>query len=321
MRRGEKVGPEIKDRVCQWARDYPGWTQQRIAEEVFRRFHVAIHRSTVGSILVRKGVRRNVPRATSGRVEDEDLAQAERSGHWPALRDTAKALRHQLYVPLAQLLGFPWRYSDYNPALNLIATVEGLIVDLKPERETLLVALRKHLPNDAAWGHLEAWKVRVGELVKELSRFCTWVERQPETQGRSWRPEEEVRQGVPGVSLFFVKAVALEAVEAACNLPRASYDYDEVPSGSGWVLQWFRNSTSYAHLAAARDRQGALELKEAHIALRSRMAGVPQVHEVAAQHRKVLEVKEALSRELDRISRFAVFPGRCSLFPPAVPGE
>ena len=252
-------------------------------------------------------------------VEDEDPAQAERSGHWPALHDTAKALRDQLYVPLAQLLGFPWRYSDYNPALDLIATVEGLVVDLKPERETFLVVLRKHLPNDAAWAHLEAWKVGVEELARELSHLCAWAERQPEIQGRNWRPEEEVQQGVPGVTLFFVKAMILEAVEAACNLPRARYDYHEVPSESGWVLQWFRNSTSYAHLAAARDRQGAVELKEAHVALRSRMAGVSQVHEVAARHRKVLEVKEALSTELDRISRFAVFPGRCSLFPPAVP--
>ena len=67
MRRGEKVGPEIEDRVCQWARDYPGWSQQRIAKEVFVRFHVTIHRSTVGSILVRKEIRRNVPRAHSGR--------------------------------------------------------------------------------------------------------------------------------------------------------------------------------------------------------------------------------------------------------------
>jgi hypothetical protein len=321
MKQGEKVGPEIEDRVCQWARDYPGWSQQRIAKEVFTRFHVAIHRSTVGSILVRKGVKRNVPRAHSGGVEDEDLGQAERSGHWPALRDTAKALRDQLYIPLAQLLGFPWRYGDYNPALHLIGTAEGLAVDLKPERETLLVALRKHLPNDAAWDHLEAWKAEVRELARELSHLCAWVERQPETQGRSWRPEEEVRQGVPGVTLFLVKAVVLEAVEAACNLPRASYNYDEVPSGSGWVLQWFRNSTSYAHLAAARDRQGAVELKEAHVALRSRMAGTSQVHEVAAQHRKVMAVKEALSRDLDRISEFAIFPGRCFLFPPAVPVE
>jgi hypothetical protein len=69
MKRGEKVGPEIEDRVCQWARDYPGWTQQRIAEEVFRRFHVAIHRSTVGSILARKEVKRGVPRTRSGGVE------------------------------------------------------------------------------------------------------------------------------------------------------------------------------------------------------------------------------------------------------------
>jgi hypothetical protein len=48
MKRGEKVGPEIENRVCQWARDYLGWSQQRIAKEVFLSSHKTIHRSTVG---------------------------------------------------------------------------------------------------------------------------------------------------------------------------------------------------------------------------------------------------------------------------------
>jgi len=77
MKRGEKVGPEIEAKVCELARDYPAWSQMRIAGEVFQKYHLAIHRSTVGSILQRKGVRRTVPRRVAtdqGRNDQDPLA-------------------------------------------------------------------------------------------------------------------------------------------------------------------------------------------------------------------------------------------------------
>ena len=39
--------------------------------------------------------------------KDEEAEQAERSGHWPALRQAAKEAGEQLETPIAQLLGFP----------------------------------------------------------------------------------------------------------------------------------------------------------------------------------------------------------------------
>src|SRR5918996_3932370 len=106
MKRGQKTGPEIEARVCQYARDYPGWSQQRIVDEIFTSHHVKMHRSTVATILERNQIRNRYSRNQTTVEEEPD--QAERSHHWPGLRAVARKMAEELEVPLPRLLGFQW---------------------------------------------------------------------------------------------------------------------------------------------------------------------------------------------------------------------
>ena len=110
MPSGRSIGPEIEVAIHRFRRDYPGWSQQRIADEIKKRFGVAVDRSTVS---VRLNQRTRAPSEETdavSQVDVEDPAQAERSAHWPALREKALEVKNQLSVSVPQLLGLPYHF-------------------------------------------------------------------------------------------------------------------------------------------------------------------------------------------------------------------
>jgi hypothetical protein len=323
MKQGEKVGPEIEDRVCQWARDYPGWSQERIAKEVFSSFHVTIHRSTVGSILARRGVRRNVPHAHSGSVEDENPAQAERSGHWPGLRTAARTLRKQLSAPPDQLLGLG-KLGNYNSCLILESSGDQLKVTLKVEEELLFSALREHLPDKPAWDILERWKRQVKEIHRRLSELCWWVMEQPEIQGLPSVARIESATNASGLTEAYAKTVLLESVDDArrCGTVGAfrrrpiEQMYEISPQSldtNQRVLEW--KLAGLRCVIAVGEDSGELErLKGLHIRLQEDIRSIPEFRAVVECFKELGRLREALQQELQWIEHLPKFPGSCGLW-------
>ena len=174
MPRGARVGPEIEKVIVRMRGEYPGWTQKRIADEIRELFRVSIDRSTVSNVLDRNGAprpRRPGGGATESEAHREDAAQAELSGHWPALRKTAADIADQLSVPLPQLAKVPWDGVDDPLFANAAVEVRldgGPAIALAIEQDPLFEALRQHLPEHALWKLFDDWKASLVALSTAL---------------------------------------------------------------------------------------------------------------------------------------------------------
>ena len=248
----------------------------------------------------------------------EDPAQAERSGHWPALRETAEACAAGLSegVPFAQVLGFPWRvWPDYSNVLSIERQGDGVAVSLRAEGTPLFLALREHLSTNDAWSHLTEWKVEASELSRALLRLCDWPKDRPETNGVTWVSEKDVSRRAEGVTEYFTNVVVLDVAEEKCNVQPVHREYELDSVGRGrWTLKWTRNYSTYVILAASNRREELERLQIVHTALRTRMLETAEVDELVKRYHSGENIRKNLRRELDRISLMAKFPGLCSLY-------
>ena len=324
MKRGQRLPKGIEEFILTTKKASPEFTQAQIAGRVEARFRVQIDKTTVGRVIHRAGLISS-ERASGDQVfpdTAEDPEQAERSGHWPALRDDAATLHGQLYVPFAQLRGFPWQTSpDYNPNLLLGDRSHGFPVALEAERSVLFVELKEHLPSDPLWHCLDEYKKGISTVSQRLHEVCDRIRGEPELNDEVWESDQALELGVMGLTYNFVKTVALEVAEGACNLPTAdiSYELSAPVKRRKWTLCWFRHSTQYVIIAAANTRREVEELGAAHMAFRkhvkTNVGTVTPVVSVATGHRRLMGATESLKRELERIRHLAVFPGTCRLFP------
>jgi hypothetical protein len=253
-----------------------------------------------------------------GRWEkEEDSYQAERSGHWPGLRQVAQELTNQLEVPLLQLLGFPWQTSpESNGALMVEIRGEDLKLELEVERHPLFHALQEHLPQNQVWIYLQQWKSAVGYLTQGLHSLCRWVKEQSEVPGERYITVEQLRQESLGLTDYFVKLVVLEVAERLCGLPRAKFEFEvtEARGQDRWLLKRVRNSSSWAECAASNQREEIEDLQKVYASLMERLLGNPEVKGVVEGWSKVVEVRKCLEKELERIQHRARFPGVCGFY-------
>ena len=249
----------------------------------------------------------------------EDPAQAESSGHWPALRDLAKQLQGELdpRTALIQLLGFPWMNVPKHLVIEGSGTDTG--VRLEAESELIFDALKDHLPDDPAWDHLKRWKAEMSCVSAQLQRLCEWVRRQPGIHGRPFITQDKLRQEATGLTDYFASSIVLEVGEDLFNVPKALYALDvrQTPGTrplSTRVLEWTRNSTNFAYLAASTDLSDLEQLTAHHAALRDRLLASPEARELGRLHRQLEETGQALSQGLERISKLVRFPSVCRLY-------
>ncbi len=167
-KKGVKTPEPIRQFVFETKTNAPGLTDRQIVDRVVERFgeEGRIDKSTVQRLV--KGLYGELYTST------EDPGQAERSGHWRALRSVAKTLKGQIYAPLPQLLGFPWQIGDWNGALEigsnsmwhfttqltskydeLFGASEDDVLFKSSDGHILFSALKEHLPDDIAWDLLK----------------------------------------------------------------------------------------------------------------------------------------------------------------------
>ena len=312
MRRGAWVGPEIEKAVVQMRRDYPRWGQQLIADEIAKKFPVTIHRSTVSNVLDRNGVPRS-RRPGGGAIESESprehSAQAERSGHWPALRKTGAAIASELSAPLPQLAVVPW--NGVNDPLFVNEAVEvrlngGLVITLAIEQDPLFGALRQHLRNHPVWKLLDDWKASLAALSTALRALVSLAAQEPEVR--------EPRAGVT-VSDRFPLLAALDALHQI-EVPRLVGELIFEPStrGESQELRWtFHGPSMLIARAPTVEPLGATA--EAYSRLVERLITKPLTREAAKAHSATNMLRDRIEAELDQIALYVSFPGRCSLAP------
>ena len=197
----------------------------------------------MGAILNRNGVKGRVPRrrrpeaSESSGERAEGAEPAELSGHWPTLHQVAKAFRSQLHAPIPQLLDFPW-YGDWNGALETAIDKGGeLSVRLTIENDVLFWALKENLPGDLAWTLLEEWKKCVNDCCRSLSGIYGALKAHPDLNEYKWISDEAAKRGESGLTDWFAKMVVLEAVETACGLPQAHWQWEAlVPTPEAWMV-------------------------------------------------------------------------------------
>ena len=303
MPSGRSIGPEIEVAIHRFRRDYPGWSQQRIADEIKKRFGVAVDRSTV-SVRLNQGTR-----AASEETDAEDPAQAERSDHWPALRETALEVKNQLSVSVPQLLGLPYHFW---PSSTGTLVINGSTVQLAAEADPLFGSLKQHLLGQTVWGLLSAWKQQVLDLqaarakLRERVAVLSGMDAWPLGDDKATGTDSQRR------AKAFDGAVVLVAFEHAigARMPDGEYAVPRRPGGI-WNLEW-RRASSYIVIGSSRDRGSLDALRDLHAALPTSIAagGIAELF-------RVLEDQErAIGAELVRISKMATFAGRCSLWLP-----
>lgn len=316
MKRGEKVGPEIESGIIDYKRNYPGWSQVRIAHEVEKAFGITIHRSTVGNVLDRNGHGGTtlMRQRRGSRARDEDPAQAERSGHWPALKKVASTLAGQAQTPVHQLIGlvdsdrggvFPAYGDDQGFILNYqlhIAHEEGGVqAHLDAEEDLLATCLKEHLPDDPAWAALEQWKTQIASTVAALGAFTGEVEHI--VKGFTDSPALDI----------FVKTAVADVIEGKLFERSFWGDYrNELgPKVQVWRVAWGPNGTDYWWTIGSGNIQG---LEARHQELRHRLKVAPGIEELVAGLKALREQGKVVRMEFHRLSLVATFPGRCRLY-------
>lgn len=241
--------------------------------------------------------------------------QMEQSGHWPGLRQAARTLQRQLDAPLPEQLGFPWMYPG-NSALRLTFNREEVTVRLAVEDDVIFQVLKVHLPEDSAWDLLTDWEKAVGDMAKRLVRLVDLVKEQPETSDKPWVAGVEGNSIELGLTDWFAKTVALKAAETVCDADFSSYEWEylePLPERRPWVLRRVRDGSSYIDVAFASSREGLEELAALHGELQRRAEDFIETKAIATESQRVTDVTKALTKELDRVSNLALFPGRCRL--------
>jgi len=309
--RGKKTPREIEEYILQQADPELELSYGAIAERVEAEFHYDVDKTTVGRIINRGGAKLLVRRKEGQPAEDPSSAVGE---HWPSLRDQARSIGAQLEegVPLPQLLGFPWRYSDYNTGLIF---ADGKSLSLKSESHILHTCLQEHLPTDSVWQELVQWKTDVGRLQDYLAE----VTRQTSMDsGHDEVPitHDDVYSGKTGVVEFYEKSLVLINIEGSLGLDGARHDYDiRPPDGRHkWVLEWHRNSSSYVFLAASDDKNVVTDLRDSHSGAVQALAGSEVWEPVGSKYAKAEESRGRAMAAAIRISHLVSFPGKCSLY-------
>ena len=249
----------------------------------------------------------------------EDAGQAERSGHWPKMRDMAQDLgeRARLGAPLAELLDFPWRtWPDYSGAIALNPWPDQTI-SVRAEGYPIFRALTEHLPTDQVWSYLGQWKSALAGLRKDLYDLTDRVKGQAEVKrpDARWLSREQVWSGEGGLTDFFYKAAVLEIAECWCHLPPARWGYEVRPpmSKQRATLVRVRNSSSFVELAAGRCEE--LErIRDSHQEIVRRFCDLDYQRNVAESVSVANEAGIMFADRLEEISHLAVFPGICAVY-------
>ena len=231
-----------------------------------------------------------------------NAAQAERSGHWPSLRELARALSTSFYAPLSQILGLPWRHSpefNGNWTMDQSKRIEG--ISLSREENPLYDSLMEHLPGHAIWGNLAAWKVSLLELADSLHEMVNQV---------------DYDAAKPGVTLLpnLARASVLEAAEMADGRTVNTFNL-ESNGDRGYILRRYRNGSSWIDLATGDEELDLEGLKEDFLIIRTTLSASPNMTAVQEQIGNVQAAGRSTVKELERITLMAAYPGRCSFCP------
>ena len=305
MKSGQRVPRTIVDLILRKNESASNLTYAQIAEMVLAETGIGVDKSTVGNILRRRQRR---PPSVSHLIEDPN--QAEVSGHWPKLRDTAEKLGQILSSPLPQLLGFPWT-SERNPALVVRGKMEELHVSLTVENVPLFTALGEHIPDGGPWGSpwalLGRWKARVGDLVAALDQACQRV-----------REKTEIDRLAPMVAVNddFYKTVVLPVATEASGLRVMSQHFEPTTGtdGQGWLMRWYWAESSHRDIGSDPTREDLDKLERVHRDLQEHMQDTPAMNRVTQASHDLEAEKRELERSLELIANLATFPGKCHLW-------
>lgn len=313
MRSGEAIRPEIERAIVQKRKDYPAWSQQRIADEIHAQLGVALHRSTISKVLKRHGIgwsRLRYPSIHQTGDSQEDAAQAELSGHWPRLRTLASALAAAVALPLPQLLGFPWSHSLARNAWIAVYP-SGVEVRADGDDTTLMRALREHLPQHDIWGRLAAWERTGGQLAERLRELGSLVDGSDALRDWLEISKQEADEGTRGRTEWFAKSIVLVAAERAVGIGRTDDEYRirMLPHGSAGLV-WERVTNSFVPLGSAPVSEDLAELQ----ALHERMAEQLDCESIQSVHESLQTSGAELREMFGNISHQAQFAGICSLW-------
>ena len=313
MRSGERIASEVENRIVELRRDYPGWTQQQIADAIRRQFGVQVDRSSVSNVLRRRGVRgpRAAGAVSHGATADVVTARA-------ALRHTREVSRAATaLIEAVEPLPPHIMMSDHpdgvapNPEARRLAHIE---------RDYYYASLRGHIPGERVWSICERFKgehadyVRAcQDLVERLAAHLESAAGIPLRRPREWSAE----------GLYF--AAALHAYRRstwvafganARGLEGREYQIEHQGPRQGelhpvWVL-WYAGDG----LAIHRSREVLDEWRGLH----QQIIADDQFHQEAfslvAAYRRLEKMSEPM-RSLLRveIERGTFGAGRCSLCP------
>ena len=313
MDRGEHTSEPGRTAVRRLAGKSPRPTNKEMRLWIKDKFGVKISDRMIYAICQRAELPTS-SRSTSVINQPRDT-QMEASGHWPNLRQTARELSTQLFLPLTQILQFPWSYS-LNANLLFIPGKAGVTVGLSIEEEALFISLQEHLPRHRAWVLLSDWKSSAENIARGLNDLCGWVEEQPEVSGRQWLNEEEINRGEVGLTCYFSKSLALDSAEEVCSPQTGSSNWEILGANSQretYLLNWVRNGSSFVHVAASWERKELEEVKALHQQMSAGVRSLDIIQAICKEGRKSEGIALKLKKELDYITNFAQFTGRCSL--------
>ncbi len=314
MKMGENTPKPVRMAVCRLADQSPRPTNKKIREWVEDNLGIEISDKTVYNICQQAGLPTS-SKTTSSDKQPTDT-QMEASGHWPNLRQTARDLSAQLFLPLTQILQFPWFYS-LNGNLQLTPLEEGITIGFSIDEKPLFISLKEHLPRHKALALYRDWKSTASNIASDLNDLCGWAEAQPEVSARKWLSEEEIDRGKVGLSHYFSRSLALDSAEGVCSPHQSGSNWDQRPPNSlrkTHVLNWERNaSSSFVTIAASRKAGELGDIQALHQELLVRMKSLDLTQAIGKKWLKIQGISVELKKELDIVANLALFPGRCSL--------
>lgn len=248
---------------------------------------------------------------------DADWAShMETSGHWPDLREIANTIQKQLRAPMRQLIGFP-SWDDHNPDLILESEGSEPGVSLEVEKGVLYAALKEHLLEGGVWHLVEKWKEYVRGICDDLDRLTYWVRGRPELRDRPWLPSSSPMAQVSGLTERFAQVAVVNAAEDAYfhrenEVWMRSADQEYEVSADSTSLRWSRGPISYV-MARGDGEEDLKALRDHHLNLRQTLREELELVAVVADYRKLEQVREELTRELEVIANRSTFPRTCRL--------
>ncbi len=236
--------------------------------------------------------------------------QMEHSGHWPDLRKAAATLDDQLSAPVQQLLALS-NLDAWNESLVIDCAGGETNVSLKLEEDPRFRGLKEHFPGHKVWRLLEEWKGKVELIHGQLPALRRWVIDYVEESGSTDLCTERF---APTIVSNVVEDVYFGRSVSDFYRTSLENEYEISRDGSLWLVRWKRVGVQY--LIGTSGKQEEVEaLKRRHIELREELRDAPALQVVVDDYRQLIQIRDALSRELDQFAHMAGFPRdkRCRL--------